>query len=217
MKHINIQRIVLNIGLLILLAASVYGIVSVWENRNAAYTQATVISAEPAGNVFLRKADGSEIMYDTLTLEYVVDGITYKGTTHKLPGEYEIGGQLRYCYDKSEPSERFYNDLSGNLMQAAPVGFVGLIVIFLCKDAFKGYISDYLCRYKWCVLFSIITGWIPILYYLWFEYIFEPSGVFGGLSEYFFLLFLLGFVPLVNIVVWTIAAVRYELKMRKKQ
>ncbi len=209
-KRINVKRIILNIGLLMLLFAFNIAGISIYENRNAEYTQATVLSGKPSVNMFFHKPDGTREPYDEITVEYAVDGKTYSGTVDKLPGEYEIGGKVEYCYDRSNPDEYFYDTRSDNLTLAGALAVVSVIIIFLCRRAFSGYKRDYLCRYRKQVIFSVVTGWIPILYFLWYEFVFDGgSGIMAGLSEFLIMIFLFAFVPVLNIAVWIIAAIKY--------
>lgn len=215
MKYINIKRIILNIGLLIFLLALIFAGYSTWSNRNAAYTKATIVSSEPSKNMSYHAPDGTIYRYDELVVEYSVDGVIYTGETIALPGEYEIGGEVEYCYNRKNPEEIFFDTLTGDLMLAGFISLISIIIIFVCRSAFNGYKKDFLCRYKKSVIFSIVTGWIPILYYLWLKYIFVGVGFMAGLFEFLFLLFLLIFIPVVNIIVWIVAAVKYVNKAKQ--
>ena len=87
-------------GLLLLLFSVIYAGYSICDNHNATYTQAIIVSSKPSGYAYFENQNGTQKMYDEVTVQYLVEGRTYSGDMLKRPGEYRIGEEVEYCYDK---------------------------------------------------------------------------------------------------------------------
>ena len=212
LKYLNIRRFFLNIGFLCLVTALLFGIRHIYENSFIKKVTGTVINAELSDYSYtVIESDGSEytvpeyrydIMYITL------DNHKYTNEVYRKQGEYELDQQLDILYDERNPEKiEFYPvDHSFAIIAWSAVGIV-LIIIF--RKGFDGYINDFVKRYPKSCLFSIITLPVPAIYY-YTKYLHPSfSMFFMGLGEAVMLLFLMGAVPLANVIVWTVSAVKY--------
>lgn len=215
MKYINIKRVFLNIGLTLAVIAAGYLFHQLYENSFLVKTTGAVKNVRTETNCFyydenneLQNSRSYDIGYTTRQGEAYTDDIIGH------IGEYGIGDTVDVLYDKRQPDRIAY--LTDNVFFIAVFGVPAALMIFFCRSAFKGYKTEYLDRYKKTVIFSVISGWIPIIYYIWYEFFFTPSGMmFSGLGEGLMCLFLFAAVPIVNIIVWIISAAVYCRKQRK--
>lgn len=217
MKYINVKRIFLNIGLTLAVLAAGFLIHQLYENSFLVKTTGTVYNIRVVPNCFYQDENGSEQNLIAYDIEYATkQGQQCKDDKLGHIGEHEIGDTVDIFYDKREPESIAYRQ--DNLFFIIVFGVPAALLIFFCRSAFKGYKTEYLDRYKKAVIFSVISGWVPIAYYIWYEFFFEPSGMmFAGLGEALLCMFLFAAVPVINIIVWVISAVMYWLKCRKSE
>ena len=207
MKNINIKRIFLNIGLTLAVIAAIFLFHQLYENFFLVKTTGTVVRAETEA--------------DFLSYSYIIDYTTNhsENYTDNIIGEaneHKVGDTVEVLYDKRYPKHIAYPE--NNLFFIIVFGVPAALLIYFCRSAFKGYKTEYLDRYKKTVIFSVISGWIPILYFIWYEFFFTPSGImFAGLGEALLCMFLFAAVPAINIIVWIISAVVYCRKCKKAE
>lgn len=218
MKHINVKRVFLNIGLTLAVIALFFLCWQIYDNSFLVKTTGTVQAVrEPEYSCNYVDADGNEHPMMEYDVFYTVrSGESYTDYIMGHIDEYSIGEAVDVIYDKRRPDRITY--LTDNMFYIIVFGVPAVLLIYFCRSAFKGYKTEYLDRYKKTVIFSVITGWIPILYYIWYEFFFEPSGMmFSGLGEGLMCLFLFAAVPVINIIVWIISAVVYCHKCKKNE
>ncbi len=217
MKHINVKRIFLNIGLTLAVLAAGFAVHQLYENSFLVKTTGTVYDVRVVPNCFYQDENGNEQNMIAYDIDYTTkQGQKCKDNTFGHIGEHEIGDTVEIIYDKREPESIAYRQ--DNLFFIIAFGVPAALLIFFCRSAFKGYKTEYLDRYRKTVIFSVISGWIPVLYFIWYEFFFEPSGeMFAGLGEALLCMFLFAAVPVINIIVWIISAVLYCRRCRKNE
>lgn len=217
MKHINVKRIFLNIGFTLAVIAAGYLIHQLYENSFIVKTTGTVYDIRIVPNCYYYDEENNEQNFRAYDVEYTTkQGEQYKDDIFGHIDEYEIGDTVEIFYDKREPQNNAYPE--DNTFYILAFGLPAALLIFFCSSALKGYKTEYLDRYKKTVIFSVISGWIPILYWFWYEFIFEPSGeMFSGLGEALICMFLFASVPVINIIVWIISAAIYCRKCKKAE
>lgn len=217
MKHICVKRIFLNIGMTLAVLAAVFLFHQIYENSFLVKTTGFVQNISVESNMFYYDKHNVRHNFYSYDITYTTqDGQHFIDDILKYEGSYCIGDPVEIIYDKRSPKQIAYRE--NNLLFIVVFGVPALIMIFFCRSAFKGYKTEYLDRYKKTVIFSVISGWIPILYYIWYEFIFEPSGIiFAGLGEALVCIFLFFAVPIINIIVWIISAVCYCRKCKKSE
>ena len=215
LKYINIKRIFLNIGFTLAVIAAVFLFHQLYENFFLDKTTGTVFAVEVEPNSFYTDDSGDRRNTCSYGVEYTTrQGETYRDDIYGYADEYGVGDSVELYYDRREPKYNAYPE--DNLFLIIAFGAPAALLIYFCRSAFKGYKTEYLDRYRKTVIFSVISGWVPILYYIWYEFFFEPSGeMFSGLGEALMCLFLFAAVPIVNIIVWIISAAIYCNKQRK--
>ena len=215
MKNINVKRIFLNIGLTLAVIAAIFLFHQLYENFFLVKTTGTVFNMNAEPNLFYVDEDGEKENLYSYGVEYMTkQGQTFRDDICDRRGEYKIGDTAELYYDKREPEHNAYPE--NNLFLIIAFGVPAALLIYFCRSAFKGYKTEYLDRYKKTVIFSVISGWIPIIYYIWYRFFFTPSGeLFAGLGEALMCIFLFAAVPIVNIIVWIISAAVYCHKQRK--
>lgn len=217
MKNINIKRIFLNIGLTLAVIAAGFLLHQLYENFFIEKTTGTVYDIRIDKNAFYHDENDSEQNFRAYDIEYTTkQGQKYKDDIFGYIDEYEIGDTVEIMYDRRYPERNTYPE--DNVFYIIVFGVPAALLIYFCRSAFKGYKTEYLDRYKKTVIFSVISGWIPILYFIWYEFFFTPSGMmFAGLGEALMCLFLFAAVPVINIIVWIISAIVYCRKCKKKE
>lgn len=217
MKHINVKRIFLNIGMTLAVIAAGYLIHQLYENSFLVKTTGTVYDIRVEEHDFYLDENGIEQNMRAYDVEYSTkQGEQYTDDIFGHIGEYEIGDTVEIFYDKRYPKHNTYPE--DNSVYIIIFGLPAALLIIFCRSAFKGYKTEYLDRYKKTVIFSVISGWIPILYFIWYEFFFTPSGMmFAGLGEALMCMFLFAAVPVINIIVWIISAVVYCRKCKKAE
>lgn len=217
MKHINVKRIFLNIGFTLAVIAAGYLIHQFYENSFLVKTTGTVYDIRIDKNAYYHDDDGIKQNFRAYDFDYTTkQGQQCKDDILGYIGEYEIGDTVDIYYDKREPEHNAYPE--DNTFFILAFGLPAALLIFFCSSALKGYKTEYLDRYKKTVIFSVISGWIPILYWIWYEFFFEPSGeMFSGFGEALMCLFLFAAVPVINIIVWIISAAVYCHKCKKNE
>ena len=215
MKYINVRRIFLNIGMLFIFVSLLALGYSLWSNRNIVTVDA-VVTGEQKSDTGYREYGSSETTYpySDYSVDYKWEGVTYSRTILRETGEYSIGDRVQIEIDKELPADYNYNTLESDIILVLMTGIPGLLLTILCRSAFKGYKKDYLLRYKKSVIFSVRSGWVPIIYYFTAYLHPAPAMMFEGLTEAVTLLFLTALVPIVNIIVWIVAAAKYSSKMK---
>lgn len=215
LKYINIKRIFLNIGLALAVIAAIFLFHQLYENFFLVKTTGTVFSMNAEPNLFYVDENGEKENLYSYGVEYMTkQGQMFRDDICDRRGEYKIGDTAELYYDKREPEHNAYPE--NNLFFIIAFGVPAALLIYFCRSAFKGYKTEYLDRYKKTVIFSVISGWIPIIYYIWYKFFFTPSGeLFAGLGEALMCIFLFAAVPIVNIIVWIISAAVYAKKQRK--
>mgnify|MGYP004678138219 FL=1 len=215
MKNINVKRIFLNIGLTLAVIAAIFLFHQLYENFFLVKTTGTVFNMNTEPNFFYTDENGERRNFCSYGVEYTTKhGQTFRDDILGYPDEYKVGDAAEIYYDRREPKYNTYPE--DNLFLIIALGVPAALLIYFCRSAFKGYKTEYLDRYKKTVIFSAVTGWIPILYYIWYKFFFTPSGeLFSGLGEGLMCLFLFAAVPIVNIIVWIISAAVYCKKQRK--
>lgn len=213
---INVKRIFLNIGMTLAVIAAVFLAHQLYENSFLIKTDGIIVSIEPSKNGYYVDENGGRENMMSYCVEYTAkDGAFYTDEIIGRNGEYEVGGTVRVFYDKRWPTHISYR--TDNSFFIAIFGIPAVIMIFLCRSAFKGYKTEYLDRYRKTVIFSVITGWIPIIYFIWYNFFFTPTGYFfPGLGEALICILLFIAVPIINIIVWIISAAVYCKKQKKK-
>lgn len=213
---INVQRVCLNIGMTLAVIAAVFLFYQLYENSFLIKTDGVILSIEPSENGGHVDENGETENMMSYFIEYTTKhGAVYTDTIFRRKGEYEVGGTVRIFYDKRHP--RHLSHRTDNSFFIAIFGIPAAVMIYLCRSAFKGYKTEYLDRYYKTVIFSIITGWIPIIYFIWYNFFFTPTGYFfAGLGEALMCIFLFAAVPIINIIVWIISAAVYCRKQKKK-
>lgn len=215
MKNINVKRIFLNIGLTLAVIAAIFLFHQLYENFFLVKTTGTVFNMNAEPNFFYTDENGERRNFCSYGVEYTTkQGQTFRDDILGYPDEYKVGDTAEIYYDRREPEHNAYPE--DNLFLIIAFGVPAALLIYFCRSAFKGYKTEYLDRYKKTVIFSVISGWIPILYYIWYKFFFTPSGeLFAGLGEALMCIFLFAAVPIVNIIVWIISAAVYCKKQRK--
>lgn len=215
MKNINVKRIFLNIGLTLAVIAAIFLFHQLYENFFLVKTTGTVFNMNTEPNFFYTDENGERRNFCSYGVEYTTkQGQTFRDDILGYPDEYKVGDTAEIYYDRREPKYNTYPE--DNLFLIIAFGVPAALLIYFCRSAFKGYKTEYLDRYKKTVIFSAVTGWIPILYYIWYKFFFTPSGeLFSGLGEGLMCMFLFAAVPIVNIIVWIISAAVYCKKQRK--
>lgn len=216
LKNINVKRIFLNIGFTLAAIAAVFFFHQLYENSFLVKTTGTVFNMNVKPNFFYVDENGKEENFYSYGVEYTTkQGQTFRDDICGRRDKYKIGDTVEIYYDKRDPERNTYPE--NNLFFIIVFGVPAALMIFFCRSSFKGYKTEYLDRYKKTVIFSVVTGWIPILYYLWYKFLFTPSGMmFAGLGEALMCIFLFAAVPVINIIVWIISAVVYCKKQKKK-
>lgn len=211
----NVKRIFLNIGFTLAVIAAFFLFHQLYENSFLVKTTGTVFNMNVESNFFYVDENGKEENLYSYGVEYTTkQGQTFRDDISGRRDEYKIGDTAKIYYDKRDSEHNTYPE--NNLFFIIVFGVPAALMIFFCRSAFKGYKTEYLDRYKKTVIFSVVTGWIPILYYLWYKFLFTPSGMmFAGLGEALMCLFLFAAVPLINIIVWIISAAVYCRRQRK--
>lgn len=218
MKYINIRRIFLNIGLTLLVIAMGFLVYQLYSLSCLVKTEGTIHSiSEPEFEAYYTDDNGNKLRMLEYDIFYMIPGEQgFVDYIMGYQGEYEIGSKVTIYYDKRSPESIAYaeNYLAYILIFVIP----GALLVYFCRSAFKGYKTEYLDRYKKAVWFSVISGWIPIIYFIWYKFFFTPSGdFFPGLGEYLLCIALFIIVPMINIIVWISAAALYCRKCRKKK
>lgn len=213
---INVKRISLNIGMTLAVIAAVFLIRQLYENSFLVKTDGVIVSIEISKNSFYVDENNNKENMMSYLVEYTAEnGTVYTDDIIGRNGEYEVGDTVKIFYDKRQPTYITYR--ADNSFFIAIFGIPAAVMIFLCRSAFKGYKTEYLDRYHKTVIFSVVTGWIPIIYFIWYKFFFTPTGYFfPGLGEALMCLLLFGAVPIINIMVWIISAVIYCKKQKKK-
>ncbi len=213
---INVKRIFLNIGMTLAVIAAAFLISQLYENSFLIKTDGIVISIEISERAYyIDENNNKENMMSYLAEYTTKNGTVYTDDIIGRNGEYEVGDTVKIFYDKRQPTYIAYR--TDNIFFIAIFGIPAAVMILLCRSAFKGYKTEYLDRYRKTVIFSVITGWIPIIYFIWYKFFFTPTGYFlPGLGEALMCLLLFIAVPLINIIVWIISAVIYCKKQKKK-
>lgn len=217
MKYICVKRIFLNIGLTLAVIAAIFLFGQLYENSFLVKTIGYVQDISVKSNMYYYDDDNVQQNYRSYVINYTTkQGQQYSDDIVKYKDVYCVGDPVEIIYDKRYPNRITYPD--DNMVSIIFFGVPAVLLIFFCRSAFKGYKTEYLDRYKKTVIFSVISGWIPILYYIWYEFIFEPSGIiFAGLGEALMCIFLFFAVPVVNIIVWIFSAVCYCRKCKKSE
>lgn len=217
MKYINVKRIFLNIGLTLAVLSSGFLIHQLYENSFLVKTTGTVYNIRVAPNCFYYDEDNNEQNMWAYDIDYTTkQGQKCKDDKLGYIGEYEIGDTVDIIYDKRGPESIAYKQ--DNMFFIIVFGVPAALLIFFCRSAFKGYKTEYLDRYRKTVIFSVISGWVPIAYFIRYEFFFEPSEMmFAGLGEALLCMFLFAAVPVINIIVWIISAVLYCRRCRKSE
>lgn len=217
MKHINVKRIFLNIGLTLAVIGAGFLIHQLYENFFIEKTTGTVYDIRVEEHCFYYDENDNEQNFRAYDVEYITkQGEQYTDDIFGYIDEYAIGDTVEITYDRREPELNAYPE--DNSFFIIVFGLPGALLIIFCRSAFKGYKTEYLDRYKKTVIFSVISGWIPILYFIWYEFFFTPSGMmFAGLGEALMCMFLFAAVPVINIIVWIISAVVYCRKCKKAE
>lgn len=213
---INVKRVFLNIGMTLAVITAFFLAHQLYENSFLIKTDGIIVNIEPFENCYYVEENGERENMMSYCVEYTAkDGAFYTDEIIGRKGEYEVGGTIRVFYDKRRPTHISYQ--TDNSFFIAIFGIPAAVMIYLCRSAFKGYKTEYLDRYYKTVIFSVITGWIPIIYFIWYKFFFTPTGyLFPGLSEALMCIFLFAAVPIVNIIVWIISAAVYCRKQKKK-
>lgn len=154
-------------------------------------------------------ADGSDIKPE---VTFTVNGKEYTRTfAESTDANYEIGDKTEILYDSRDPGDYVYRHYSWVII--IPLMLIGLILIIVCREAFKGYWSDFVCRYPKACICTVISILIPFFYLIWYEYFFVcPDAVFAGLTEVLFMCALLIIAPVTDIIVWITAVLKYKNK-----
>lgn len=218
MKYINVKRIFLNIGLMLLAVMLVYLCRQLYDNSFLVKTTGAVIAvSESEYSGCYIDNDGNEYPMLEYDVSYVTDeGESYTDNIIGEVGEYSVGETVEVVYDKRDPY--FITYIYFNWFLVIVLGVPGGLLVFFCRSAFKGYKSEYLDRYKNAVWFSVISGIIPIAYWIYYEFIFVPGDeMFAGLGEYLLCISLFIIVPMINIIVWICAAALYCRRCKKKK
>lgn len=217
MKYICVKRIFLNIGLTLAVIAAIFLFGQLYENSFLVKTIGYVQDISVKSNMYYYDDDNVQQNYRSYVINYTTkQGQQYSDDIVKYKDTYCVGDLVEIIYDKRYPNRIAYPD--DNMVSIIFFGVPAVLLIFFCRSAFKGYKTEYLDRYKKTVIFSVISGWIPILYYIWYEFIFEPSGIiFAGLGEALMCIFLFFAVPVVNIIVWIFSAAAYCRKCKKSE
>ncbi len=217
MKYICVKRIFLNIGLTLAVIAAIFLFGQLYENSFLVKTIGYVQDISVKSNMYYYDDDNVQQNYRSYVINYTTkQGQQYSDDIVKYKDVYCVGDPVEIIYDKRYPNRITYPD--DNMVSIIFFGVPAVLLIFFCRSAFKGYKTEYLDRYKKTVIFSVISGWIPILYYIWYEFIFEPSGIiFAGLGEALMCIFLFFAVPIINIIVWIISAAAYCRKCKKSE
>lgn len=217
MKYICVKRIFLNIGLTLAVIAAIFLFGQLYENSFLVKTIGYVQDISVKSNMYYYDDDNVQQNYRSYVINYTTkQGQQYSDDIVKYKDVYCVGDPVEIIYDKRYPNRITYPD--DNMVSIIFFGVPAVLLIFFCRSAFKGYKTEYLDRYKKTVIFSVISGWIPILYYIWYEFIFEPSGIiFAGLGEALMCIFLFFAVPVVNIIVWIFSAAAYCRKCKKSE
>lgn len=215
MKYICVKRIFLNIGLTLAVIAAIFLFGQLYENSFLVKTIGYVQNISVESNMYYYDDDNVQQNFRSYVINYTTkQGQQYSDDIVKYKDAYCVGDPVEIIYDKRYPNRITYPD--DNMVSIIFFGVPAVLLIFFCRSAFKGYKTEYLDRYKKTVIFSVISGWIPILYYIWYEFIFEPSGIiFAGLGEVLMCIFLFFAVPVVNIIVWIFSAAAYCRKCKK--
>lgn len=217
MKYICVKRIFLNIGLTLAVIAALFLFGQLYENSFLVKTIGYVQDISVKSNMYYYDDDNVQQNFRSYVINYTTkQGQQYSDDIVKYKDTYCVGDPVEIIYDKRYPNRITYPD--DNMVSIIFFGVPAVLLIFFCRSAFKGYKTEYLDRYKKTVIFSVISGWIPILYYIWYEFIFEPSGIiFAGLGEALMCIFLFFAVPVVNIIVWIFSAAAYCRKCKKSE
>ncbi len=217
MKYICVKRIFLNIGLTLAVIAAIFLFGQLYENSFLVKTIGYVQNISVESNMYYYDDDNVQQNFRSYVINYTTkQGQQYSDDIVKYKDAYCVGDPVEIIYDKRYPNRITYPD--DNMVSIIFFGVPAVLLIFFCRSAFKGYKTEYLDRYKKTVIFSVISGWIPILYYIWYEFIFEPSGIiFAGLGEALMCIFLFFAVPVVNIIVWIFSAAAYCRKCKKSE
>ncbi len=217
MKYICVKRIFLNIGLTLAVIAAIFLFGQLYENSFLVKTIGYVQNISVESNMYYYDDDNVQQNFRSYVINYTTkQGQQYSDDIVKYKDAYCVGDPVEIIYDKRYPNRITYPD--DNMVSIIFFGVPAVLLIFFCRSAFKGYKTEYLDRYKKTVIFSVISGWIPILYYIWYEFIFEPSGIiFAGLGEVLMCIFLFFAVPVVNIIVWIFSAAAYCRKCKKSE
>lgn len=217
MKYICVKRIFLNIGLTLAVIAALFLFGQLYENSFLVKTIGYVQDISVKSNMYYYDDDNVQQNYRSYVINYTTkQGQQYSDDIVKYKDVYCVGDPVEIIYDKRYPNRITYPD--DNIVSIIFFGVPAVLLIFFCRSAFKGYKTEYLDRYKKTVIFSVISGWIPILYYIWYEFIFEPSGIiFAGLGKALMCIFLFFAVPVVNIIVWIFSAAAYCRKCKKSE
>lgn len=193
LKYLDIKRFFLNIGFLCLFTAALFGIRHIYENS------------------FMKKVTGTvtnvgEYRYD---ITYVtLDNTKYTDEVYGKQGEYELNQQLDVLYDERRPENIEFYPVNHSFAIIA-WSAVGIVLIIIFRKGFDGYINNFIKRYPKSCLFSIITLPVPAIYY-YTKYLHPSFSMFlMGLEEAVMLIFLMGAVPLANVIVWTVSAIKY--------
>ncbi len=217
MKHINIKRVLLNIGMTIFVIAAGFLIHQLYEISFLRKAEGVVTGTKVLTNWFYVDENNAE----ENMLDYYIEYTDHQGGLHTdtkvgRAGDYKTGGTVEIKYDKRAPDDIAYPE--NNTFFIGVFGIPGVLLIFFCRSAFRGYKTEYLDRYKKTVLFSVVSGLVPIAYYIYYEFFFEPSGImFAGLGEAILCIFLFIAVPVINIIVWIISAALYCRRCKKSE
>ena len=218
MKYINVKRIFLNIGLTLLAVALGFVVYQLYSLSCLVKTEGTVQSIiEPEFESYYTDDNGNKLRVMEYDIFYMLPN--EQGFVDYImgpQGEYEVGSKVDIYYDKRSPESITYAD--NYLAYILIFGIPGGLLVFFCRSAFKGYKREYLDRYKNAVWFSVISGIIPIAYWIYYEFIFVPGDeMFAGLGEYLLCISLFIIVPMINIIVWICAAALYCRRCKKKK
>ncbi len=132
MNKAVIMRIV---GIVLILGSIVFLVVSFINTQNYVKTEATVVSVEYDPTVIYDPDDDTTLDDHIVTMEYVVDGKTYKTEIHAQQSAYSVGQKTEIRYDPQSPQNTAIGEMSLPLLIgicAADV-VIGAIVLFKSK------------------------------------------------------------------------------------
>lgn len=193
------SRVFLNIGIIFLITALV------------------LLGFQLHTNSDIKRTEGTIVAYDkeqlnNYTVAYYVNGIRYEDQA-LYDVDVRKGDKVRVCYDRSDPSKIVYPaDIN---IFVYFFGIAGIMLVYFCFPAFKGYKTEFLDRFPKEIKFTFISILVMIAFLICFiVFVFPIDSI-----ESFLMVLVVPAAAILcfitaNIIVWVRALKDYKKKQK---